>query len=245
MAKSCCGQDTCSCVIIAGDGIVITGGGTTASPMVIEATLPDFATLLRVVDSATLTLRLTGGSGLDDPLTLQGSTSIRVEDLEDVNDPGGPNVGEGLFFQSDGTWKFAAPPVTPAGSVNVGTGISGDGSVGSPLSVRNSGTWGSGALAGLGADSTIGLDTYIDSAGKIRVTPTTAFLKWANIPDKPTVFTPDPAATYTASQITDLATNGNAAKVGGHRLYTAMTSSPTPVSPAPAAGDVFLFPKGS
>lgn len=42
----------------------------------------------------------------------------------------------------------------------------------SPLSVRTSGTWGSGSLNSFGADSTKGAPIYVDSNGDIRTVPT-------------------------------------------------------------------------
>lgn len=247
MAKPCCGQDTCSCIITGGAGISVTGAGTTVSPYVVAASGPAFSSVFQVLSTPSVALRLTGSGTEGDPLQLQAQTSISVESLTDVTVGGGPVAGQSLVYSGtypSGHWVFAALPPTPAGAVNVGAGISGDGTVGTPIAAKISGTWGSGGLSGLGSDSTIGLDTYIDSAGKIRVTPTTAFLSWSTITGKPTYFAVDPTTSWLAANISD-PTNLNVGKILGQRLYSAQTSSPTPTSPAPAIGDVFVFPRGS
>lgn len=242
MAKPCCGQTECGCAFAPGTNIEITGTGAVGDPITISAEF-DIASIFRVVDSETVDLRLSGGSGPDDPLTLQAFSSVSVEDLADV--VGTPSDGESLVFDAaTQTFVFDTLPPSPAGAVNAGNGISGDGTIGTPLAVATSGTWGVGTLAGLGGDSTIGLPIYIDSAGKVRTMPYTAFLTWGNISGKPTTFTPS-AHTHLSSEITDLATAGDAAKVQGHKVYSQAASTPTPVSPAPAALDLLFFPAGT
>ena len=54
------------------------------------------------------------------------------------------------------------------GTVNVGAGILGTGSVGSPVRLATSGVWGSSPLDLFGAASIIGDPVYIDSAGQVR-----------------------------------------------------------------------------
>lgn len=243
---NCCGQSTCACILNAGAGIEVTGVGTANDPYVITSTVTDLSAFLQVNDTPTIDLILTGTGTIGDPLSLRAISTIKMTDLKDVNDPsGGPAVGESPVWVgagSAGHWEFLIPPPSPAGATNVSNGLSGVGSVGDPVKVETSGVWGSGSLAGLGGDSTIGLPVYIDSAGKVRAKPVDA-PAWASITGKPTYFTPDPSATYTVSQITDLTTNGNAAKVNGIKISSTSTSVTAPSSPT--AGDLWFFPKGA
>lgn len=239
-SSPCCGSSTCSCVITAGSNIRVEGSGTVADPIVITAEFPD--SILTVRDSNTVTLRLTGDT--ESGLVLQADSALKVTDLKDISPSAGvPATGQTLVYQADGTWAYGTAPSPPAGTVNVGPGITGTGGVSTPLIAAVSGVWGVAPLNGLGSDKTIGLPVYVDDAGQLRAEPAVAFLKWANIPDKPTTFPPSPSATYTASQITDLSTNGDAAKVQGHQVFTAQTSTPTPTGGN--VNDVFLFPRGS
>ena len=59
---------------------------------------------------------------------------------------------------------------------------------------------------------------------------------WADIADKPSTFTPA-THTHPVSQLTDLSTNGNAAKVGGHRVKASPT---TPDTTGWVAGDIWV-----
>jgi hypothetical protein len=241
-----CGNAGCACIIQPGAGIAVTGSGSTTDPYVIESTISGLSQFLTVLDTPTVNLTLTGAGTVADPLLLRAASTLKLTDLKDVADPGGgPAVGESPVWTgsgADGHWEFKIPPPSPAGSTNVSNGLTGVGSVGDPVLLATSGVWGSGSLAGLGSDSTIGLAVYIDSAGKVRAAPVSA-PSWASITGKPTVFTPDPAATYTVSQITDLSTNGNAAKVGGHKFTSQANSVTMPSSPSD--GDIVFFPKGT
>lgn len=245
MAGGCCGNSGCSCIIDAGAGVAVTGSGTPTDPYVIASTVTDLSGFLQVIDTESVNLQLTGTGTLEDPLQLRAISTLKMTDLKDVSDPGGgPVVGESPVWTgsgSDGHWEFKIPPPSPAGATNVGPGLGGVGSVGDPVVVEYSGVWGSGPLAGLGGDSTIGLAVYVDSAGKIRAQPVSA-PAWTSITGKPSTFPPDPSATYTASQITDLSTNGNAAKVNGIKISSTDTSVTPPSSPT--HGDLWFFKKG-
>ena len=242
---ACCGQSTCACILEEGVGIEITGSGTATDPYVITSTVTDLSQFLRVVDTTTVNLTLSGTGTTEDPLELRAYSTLRLTDLSDVDDPsGGPAVGESPVWVgsgADGHWEFDVPPPSPAGATNVDNGLSGIGSVGDPVVVETSGVWGVGALSGLGVDSTIGLEIYVDSAGDLRTEP--VLPDWDDITGKPTSFTPDPAATYLSAQITDLSTVGNAAKVNGIKISSTSTSVTPPSSPT--TGDLWFFPKGS
>ncbi len=245
MAKCNCGQQACSCILQNGEGIEVTGSGTDTDPYVITATLTNLGQFLRVIDTPSVNLTLTGTGTEDDPLELRANSTLALTQLSDVDDPsGGPAVGEVPVWVgagSAGHWEFQAPPITPAGSTNATNGITGTGSVGDPLKAANSGVWGSGDLAGLGSDSTIGLDIYIDSAGKLRAHPI-ATADWNTMINKPSSFPPS-AHTHVSADITDLATVGNVAFIGGKKITTDPAHSTPPASTN--VGDVFVYPTGA
>lgn len=228
----------------AGLGIEITGSGTPTDPYEVASSLNDLGELFRVADTTSVNLTLTGTGSVGDPLELRATSTLKLTDLTDVLDPsGGPSVGEVPVWVgsgSDGRWEFQVPPPSPAGAVNVTSGISGVGSFGDPIKVEVSGVWGVGSLAGLGGDSTIGLAVYIDSAGKVRARPVGA-PTWADVTGKPATFPPS-SHTHLAADITDQA-NLNAGRVNSIRISSTATSVTPPA--APAAGDLWFFPKGT
>jgi hypothetical protein len=239
-----CGDESCSCLVQAGDGIQVSGSGTQSNPYIITSDLPDFSQSLSVRDTATINLTLSGSGREADPFVLSGTSSLKMTDLSDVADPeGGPIVGDVPVWVGAGVlghWEFRAPPPAPAGAVNATGGIIGIGSGDDPLKVAVSGVWGVGDLSGLGADTTIGLETYIDVSGKLRVQPPPAgTVDWGSVTGKPTSFAPS-AHTHTASQITDQS-NLNAGKVNGVRIYSTANSTP-PTVPTPVTGDLHFFP---
>lgn len=240
----CCGKSTCSCIINAGSGIEVTGSGTATDPYVITSSVNDLSQYLRVEDTTTVNMSLTGTGTDGDPLVLRAVSLLRLTELSDVQDPsGGPSVGEVPVWVGsgeDGHFEFQTPPVAPAGATNVTNGLSGIGSVGDPVKIETSGTWGLGVLAGYGGDSTIGAPIYVDSNGDIRSQPLGA-VAWADITGKPATFPPS-AHTHTASQITDQ-NNINAGKVNGIKLSSTPTSVTAPASPT--TGDLWFFPKDS
>ena len=171
-----CAGNVCSCLIVAGDGISVTGTGTSANPYIVDATSSTISGLLRVTDTPTLDLTL-GGAGSDaDPYNISGVVRVALTQLSDVNDPAGPATGEvPVWVAAAGSvpahWEFQQPPTTPPGAVTVGAGLLGDGSGGNAIRLAVSGTWGSGALANLGSDSLAGASVYVDTAGQIRSRP--------------------------------------------------------------------------
>ncbi len=241
---SCCGSEHAT-IIRAGEGISVLGTGTPTDPYYIASTILDLGQFFRVVDTATVNHTLTGSGTVEDPLTLRSAVTLGMTDLSDVDDPsGGPTAGEVPIFVgsgSNGHWEFQTPPPSPAGATNVINGLSGIGSAPDPVKIETSGVWGVGDLAGLGGDSTIGLAIYVDSNGDLRAEPVSA-PAWASITGKPSTFTPS-AHTHPVSQITDLSTNGNAARVNGIKPTYTPTSTTPPSSPS--TGDWWIFPKGA
>lgn len=247
MAGGCGGAATCSCLIVGGPGIAVEGSGTQSNPFVVSADLPDFSDILRVRDTNTVNLSLFGSGTANDPFLLQADATVRLQDLADVVDPqGGPRAGEVPVWvgpTSTGHWEFQVPPPSPAGAVNVEQGLLGIGTAPDPIRLATSGVWGSGALAGLGSDSTIGLEVYIDSAGQVRARPVTSgpAVTWATLPGKPTTFTPS-AHTHVAADIPAIEqAKLDVGKISGKRIYSTPGNATPPTSPAPALGDIWVY----
>lgn len=240
ITEGCCTPDTM--IVRPGTGIDVSGSGSADDPYIITTTILDFSESLSVRDTSTVDMQLLGSGNPDDPFILSANAAIKMQDIADIVDPAGPNAGDVPVFLTD-HWEFAPPPANPAGSVNVGTGLTGSGAAATPLQVAVAAMWGSGELAGLGADSTIGLPVYADSTGVLRAKPGTASVSWTSVTGKPSTFAPS-AHTHVAGDIS--ATEQlklNVGKINGKKITTAMSSSTKPSSPA--VGDVFIFPKGS
>lgn len=220
-----CGGTSCNCQLEVGPGLELTGSGALGNPFRI-ALSGDIQDSLTVEDTITVDLVLNGGGSPADPYRLKAEAHLRVQDLTDVVDPeGAPNAGDTLVWITSGVetprFEFRPPPANPAGSVNVGAGIDGIGSLGDPIRVSVIGTTAGGA--------TTGLEVYVDSAGNLRAVPPVATgVTWASISGKPSTFATTPAdftGTLPVSKggtgQTDLAavTVGNATKVGGIRIY--------------------------
>ena len=195
---SCSGSTTgCSCRLTPGDGILIAGSGTASDPFVITSENNSFASAFVAVDTPTVDLNLVGSGTASDPFVLSANSSIGMTQLKDWDDPSGPAVGDVPVFNGS-KWEAAPPPTVPPGFVNANTGITGDGTLATPLKV---------AVVG-GSTSTSGLASYIDSAGKLRViAPVTTAPAWGDITGKPSSY-PD------------------AAKILGHAIYV-QTTAPT------------------
>lgn len=215
-------DDRCSCNIQAGPGIIVTGSGTLSNPYVVTSGL-DLSQALRVNDTTTVNLTLTGSGTNTDPFTLRADATMALTQLSDVVDAAGPAVGDVPVWIGTGTaahWEFRPPPANPAGSVNVGSGITGDGTVGAPISVDVIGTTAGGPNTGL--------EVYVDVDGNLRaVAPVAQAVDWSSIQNKPTAFNPI-THSHSASQITDPnnLSVGNSAKVGGKQIFV-QSSAPT------------------
>lgn len=178
MARNCCGGGLgCGCKISPGDGIAISGSGTASDPFVITSDAASFATTFVAQDTPTVNLTLVGSGTVADPLILSASSVLAMTQLSDWDDPAGPGVGEVPVWNGI-AWEAAAPPTVPPGAVTANTGITGDGTVVTPLKI---------AVSDTTTTATTGLATYIDSAGKLRVVPG-ASADWASITGKPASF---------------------------------------------------------
>lgn len=188
MPRCDCAGSGCSCLIQAGPGIEITGGGSSTNPYRVTAT----ATLdgaLVVIDTPTVNLTVNGSGVPADPFVLTADATVSVSELTDVNTTG-LAVGDVLVWSGTG-WVVQPPPVIPAGAVTTGGGVLGQGTPTNPVRAAVSGTWGSGPLAGLGNDSTVGDPIYVDSNGQLRSRPiveSSLHVAWANVTGKPSTF---------------------------------------------------------
>lgn len=226
-----CGDQGCACAVVGGEGILVTGAGTARSPYRVELATQIEDTLV-VEDTQSVNLTLLGSGRPGDEYRLSAVATMRLTQLADVSDPqGGPNIGDVPVWIGGATphWEFQPPPPNPAGAVNVGAGIAGDGTIGAPIRVRLIGTSAGGA--------TSGLEVYADSAGNLRaVPPAVSTVSWTSISGKPTSFPTTPTdftGTLPASKggtgqtALSLVTVGNSTKVDGHRIFT---SSATPTA---------------
>lgn len=212
-------DDGCTCVIQAGPGITVTGAGSSRSPIRISSDLA-LAESFVVNDTDSVNMQLVGGGTPDNPFILSATATLRMTQLTDVIDASGPTVGDVPVWVGVGTaghFEFQPPPIAPAGSVNVSTGLGGTGAIGTPLFVKMIGTTAGG--------TTTGLEVYADSAGNLRaVAPAATAVTWASVTGKPTTFPPS-AHTHVAADITDPLnlSVGNSAKVGGHQIFVQST----------------------
>lgn len=240
-------QDCGEVLLVGGDGITVAGSGAASNPFKITAVLRDLRNALGVRDTDTVNLSLLGSGTLADPFSLRANATLALTDLADVSDPsGGPAVGEvpvWVGVGAAGHFEFRTPPPAPAGAVNVGPGLAGDGTTIAPLAVNPSGVWGVGALAGRGADSTIGGIIYVDSTGKVRTNPTVSTVTWTAVTDKPLTFVPSAHAHNAADVPAAQQLLLNVGLVNGRRITSTATSSTPPA--APAALDLWFFPRGS
>jgi hypothetical protein len=176
MPGSCgCAGQQCSCLIEAGAGITISGTGVLTNPYQITATTSDINGLVTVVDTSTLNLTLAGSGSDADPFRISGVVTLPMTGLTDVGGAA-PTTGQVPTWVTaaggnPARFEFRTPASGGGGTVTAGAGLTGDGAAGTPLTLRTSGTWGSGVLSGLGSDSTIGAVVYVDAGGLVRAMP--------------------------------------------------------------------------
>lgn len=176
---NCGGSGGCSCRLVAGDGILLSGSGAPLDPFIITAENTSFANSFQALDTDSVALDLTG-SGTDvDPFVLRATSAIAMEQLSNWDDPSGPAIGEVPVWNGV-AWEAASPPTQAPGEVNVSDGILGDGTFSDPIRV---------AVSDDVTTSLSGLAIYVDSAGELRaVAPSSISLDWDDIDNKPTTF---------------------------------------------------------
>jgi len=145
---NCCGGASCACKINAGEGIGISGSGSTQDPFVVTSERE-----FTVADNSVFNLTITGQGTAADPwvMTVQYAATAKLDDIPDVNAPTPPN-GYVLTWQTSSSTWIASPPTTaPTGAVSHDNSLQGDGSVGAPLNVKT--------------DTARGIQTTVDGVG--------------------------------------------------------------------------------
>ena len=74
MARCRCQSENCTCAISAGAGVTITGGGSPNDPWVVSSS-PSSSGTLRVEDTFTIDLVLSGTGTMADPYVLRANAS--------------------------------------------------------------------------------------------------------------------------------------------------------------------------
>lgn len=92
MARCRCQSENCTCSVRAGTGISISGSGSPSDPWTISAP-PSAAGTLRVEDTFTIDLVLSGAGTQDDPYVLRANAS---------SIPGGISTGHGISGLGNG-----------------------------------------------------------------------------------------------------------------------------------------------
>jgi hypothetical protein len=199
--KRCGCADNCACLITAGAGVAVGGLGTIEDPYVIEADVTPIPESVTYRASATVEWRTAGAGTPDSPMDVYADAKVGMRELTDVLASDVPITGDVVTWQAD-HWEFrpagALPPggttnqvlakksatdgdaqwitIAPGGgsTVNTGGGVGGDGSVGTPVVLRNSGSW---PLLNYPADMSglLGREVFVDSSGQVRAKPDVIF----------------------------------------------------------------------
>lgn len=127
MARCGCAGTSCSCIIVGAGSISVDGAGSQTNPYVVSG-----GSAVQVTDTSTVNLSLVGIGSVTEPYQLSADALVSLNALTDV-DTAGATTGQVLTRQSDGTYKLAPPVTATAGTINVGAGITGDGSSGNAL----------------------------------------------------------------------------------------------------------------
>lgn len=153
MARCNCGNQTCSCVIIAGDGISLVGNGSPTRPYEIGVeSATALIDQLGVSDHPTLDLTIDPPVG-GGKVIIHGVATQSMRTLTDVLDPNPPINGDVPTWVTN-HWEFLQPPAGGGGGVSVYD-------------------WGTAPLDDFGASTNMGqgLAVYLDSNAKLRAQP--------------------------------------------------------------------------
>jgi hypothetical protein len=175
-----CGcADACSCLIVAGDGISVEGIGTLERPYEITSESADLTGRIIFTDDGNIDFTTTGVGTLNDPTVVSADANLTLGDLTDVPDEA-PVEGDVLVWRID-HWEYeqqagggaSLPPGGTDGQVlTKQSAVDGDADWETlPAATAPSGVWGVAPLNIYGADSLFGRETYVDSAGQLRVKP--------------------------------------------------------------------------
>lgn len=138
---NCASTAGCSCRVSAGSRITVTGAGSAESPIIISS-----GVALAAVDTSTVSMTVVGNGELTSPWVISAEAALELGDLLDVLTAG--PAGYVLAKDASGGFYLIPPSTAPVGTINHGNGISGDGSAGSPLNVRLTGSSGLEIVAG-------------------------------------------------------------------------------------------------
>lgn len=120
MARNCgCGNASCGCSVIQGEGIIVSGTGTKADPYVVSAQLGTLADVISFQDSTTIDFTVVGAGTVGDPYVV--SAGVKVSPFPVYTTAGRPSAaaaGAGAYYYdstlskpawSNGSvWKDAA-----------------------------------------------------------------------------------------------------------------------------------------
>jgi hypothetical protein len=127
MARCGCSGSTCSCKVVGGGLVNVSGSGSAANPYTISV-----EQAFAVNDTSTVDLTMSGTGSAGDPYTITADAAIDMVDIVDFDDSGG-SAGDVVALQGDGTYALNPPSTASPGAINTGDGLSGDGSGGDPL----------------------------------------------------------------------------------------------------------------
>ena len=100
-----CGcADSCSCLVVAGDGISVEGIGTLERPYEITSESADLIGRVEFTDDGNVDFTSTGVGTLNDPLTVFADAVLSTRDLTDVPDTF-PDEGQVLVWRLD-HWEY-------------------------------------------------------------------------------------------------------------------------------------------
>jgi hypothetical protein len=120
MARDCgCTGGSCGCLIIAGDGITVSGLGTKRSPYIVTAQLASLADVISFQDTTTIDFTVVGEGTPTDPYIVQAAVKAAPFPVYPTGGrPSAAAVGEGAYYYdstldkpiwSNGSvWKDAA-----------------------------------------------------------------------------------------------------------------------------------------
>jgi hypothetical protein len=131
MARCGCSSGSCSCLVVAGDGITVTGAGSQSNPFVITGTA------VTVSDSATVDMTVSGSGTVASPYVLSASVNMVLDQLNDVI-ASSPVAGYLLTYQtspSPGWYAAVATSGIPGATLHDGS-MTGDGSASNVLAVK-------------------------------------------------------------------------------------------------------------
>lgn len=162
MARCRCTEATCNCILTAGAGIILSGTGSASDPWVIQA-VPQATGAVVVADTPSIDMQQSGNGVPTDPIIISGRVNMGAlinfipsgdvawiltgsgHDTDPFNvgidvkciecqDTVAGTTGQVLTLGADKVYRPQNVSV-PAGTIFVGPGITGDGSVGNPLRV--------------------------------------------------------------------------------------------------------------